>query len=205
LRHSTTAHPHPPSPPSSTSAFTATLAAAIATTIATAVSAPPSSPTVSPSPPHRRHPHRPPRSRHLPRRPCGYVARCQPLPPSPSPPSSAFPPPPRSPPSALRRPHYCHRLLRPQSLTTAALTTTLAAIAIPTRPEMRNGRDARACPRHMRARARPPALRTHSTHPACAPRHFLALTLHNTHPLLPRFLADLNASFPTMCGRSCGT
>ena len=42
LPHSTTAHPHPPSPPSSTSAFTATLAAAIATTIATAVSAPPS-------------------------------------------------------------------------------------------------------------------------------------------------------------------
>ena len=37
---------------------------------------PPSSPTVSLSPPHRRHPHRPPRSRHLPRRPCGYVARC---------------------------------------------------------------------------------------------------------------------------------
>ena len=71
------------------------------------------------------------------------------------------------------------------SLTTTALTTTLAAITISSRPVMRNGRDARACPRHMRAPARPPALRTHSTHPACAPRHFLALTLGD-HKLIFR-------------------
>ena len=38
---------------------------------------PPSSPTVSPSPPHRRHPHRPPRSRHLLPRTCGYASAWQ--------------------------------------------------------------------------------------------------------------------------------
>eukprot|EP00964_Phaeocystis_antarctica_P077473 scaffold48095_cov23-Phaeocystis_antarctica.AAC.2 len=52
-----------------------------------------------------------------------------------------------------------------------------------------------------RAPARSPALRTHST----PPLHFLTLTLPNTHPLLPRFLADLKVSFPTRCGRSCDT
>ena len=34
--------------------------------------------------------------------------------------------------------------------------------------------------------------------------HSLALGLHSTHPLSCRFLAGLNESFPTMCGRSCG-
>eukprot|EP00964_Phaeocystis_antarctica_P108497 scaffold73071_cov105-Phaeocystis_antarctica.AAC.1 len=63
-------------------------------------------------------------------------------------------------------------------------TTSLVAVVrlrakISSRPVMRNGRDARACPRHMRAPARSPALCTHST----PPPHFLVLTLHNTHPL----------------------
>ena len=34
--------------------------------------------------------------------------------------------------------------------------------------------------------------------------HSLALSLHSTHPLSCRFLAGLNESFPTRCGRSCG-
>ena len=34
--------------------------------------------------------------------------------------------------------------------------------------------------------------------------HSLALSLHSTHPLSCRFLAVLNESFPTRCGRSCG-
>ena len=31
--------------------------------------------------------------------------------------------------------------------------------------------------------------------------HSLALSLHSTHPLSCRFLAGLNESFPTRCGR----
>ena len=62
------------------------LSAATIATIANAVSAPPSSPSLSSSLPHHRHPHRPPRRRHLlaarPMLPPGKV----PLPPSPSPP-----------------------------------------------------------------------------------------------------------------------
>ena len=34
--------------------------------------------------------------------------------------------------------------------------------------------------------------------------HSLALSLHSTHPLSCRFLAGLNESFPTRCGRRLG-
>ena len=165
------------------------LSAATIATIANAVSAPPSSPSLSSSLPHHRHPHRPPRRRHLlaarPMLPPGKV----PLPPSPSPP----------PPSPTPLPPVHHPLRVAAltigiatvsfalSLTTATLTTTLAAITISSRPVMRNGCNARACPRHMCVHppARPPSVCT------APPLHFLALTLHNTLPLLPRFLADL--------------
>ena len=104
--------------------------------------------------------------------------------------ASAFPNPPtrRSPPSTRRRPHHwhCHCLLRPQPHHRHPRTTTLAAITISSRPVMRNGRDARACPRHMRAPARSPALCTHSTPPALPGPH----------------LAQHSPSFASLSGRS---
>eukprot|EP00964_Phaeocystis_antarctica_P164122 scaffold141615_cov175-Phaeocystis_antarctica.AAC.1 len=45
--------------------------------------------------------------------------------------------------------------------------------------------------------ARPAAARAHL-------RYSLALSLHSTHPMSILFLAGLNVSFPTRCGRSCG-
>ena len=95
--------------------------------------------------------------------------------------ASAFPNPPtrRSPPSTRRRPHHwhCHCLLRPQPHHRHPRTTTLAAITISSRPVMRNGRDARACPRHMRAPTRSPALCTHSTPRTSWPSPSTTLTL----------------------------
>ena len=145
----------------------------------------PSPPSLSPSPPHHRHPHRPPHRRHLPCRPYFMLPPGKmPLPPSP-------PPPPPSPPPL----HHVHHPLRfaaltiatvfflfALSLTPTALTTTLPPS--PSQPALKCEMDAmrvRALATCVHAPARLPSVRTaptlHAHHATSWPSPCTTLTL----------------------------
>ena len=116
---------------------------------------------------------------------------------NPSPPLSPSPPSP--PPSPRCRPHHC--LPMPAPVTAASI------LAPPSPPALPDVQWACKAIGHICARA--PACPPRAQHPPCSCTRALALLpgpqpAQHASPFRIHFLAGLNVSFPTRCGRWCG-